>query len=53
MINSVKKDIWVNSYPIFLWLALEPIVGLIDSKIASTINLCLLYTSDAADDTPV
>ena len=28
MINSVRKDIWINSYPIFLWLALEPIVGL-------------------------
>ena len=39
MINSVRKDIWVNSYPIFLWLALEPIVGLIDSKIASIINI--------------
>ena len=39
MINSVRKDIWINSYPIFLWLALEPIVGLIDSKIASIINL--------------
>mgnify|MGYP001179875315 FL=1 len=39
MINNVRKDIWVNSYPIFLWLALEPIVGLIDSKIASVINL--------------
>ena len=39
MINSVRKDIWLNSYPIFLWLALEPIVGLIDSKIASIINL--------------
>jgi len=39
MINSVRKDIWLNSYPIFLWLALEPIVGLIDSKIASVINL--------------
>ena len=38
MIN-VRKDIWVNSYPILLWLALEPIVGLIDSKIASVINL--------------
>ena len=39
MINNVRKDIWINSYPIFLWLALEPIVGLIDSKIASVINL--------------
>ena len=39
MINSIRKDIWLNSYPIFLWLALEPIVGLIDSKIASVINL--------------
>ena len=39
MINTVRKDIWINSYPIFLWLALEPIVGLIDSKIASVINL--------------
>ena len=39
MVNTVRKDIWINSYPIFLWLALEPIVGLIDSKIASVINL--------------
>ena len=39
MINKVRKEIWINSYPIFLWLALEPIVGLIDSKIASVINL--------------
>jgi Na+-driven multidrug efflux pump len=39
MISNVRKDIWINSYPIFLWLALEPIVGLIDSKIASVINL--------------
>ena len=34
-----KKEVWLNAYPIFLWLALEPIVGLIDSKIASVINL--------------
>ena len=39
MINSVRKDIWTNSYPVFLWLALEPIVGLVDSKIASLIDL--------------
>ena len=39
MVNNVRKDIWINSYPIFLWLALEPIVGLIDSKIASIVNL--------------
>ena len=39
MIKSVRKDIWLNSYPVFLWLVLEPIVGLIDSKIASVINL--------------
>ena len=32
-----KKEVWLNSYPIFLWLVSEPLVGLIDSKIASYI----------------
>jgi len=37
--NKTQREIWVNSYPVFLWLVLEPIVGLIDSKIASLIGL--------------
>ena len=36
--NKVKSDIWNNSYPIFIWLATEPAVGLIDSKIAGLIG---------------
>ena len=36
--NKVKKDIWQNSYPIFIWLITEPIVGLVDSKIASMLG---------------
>lgn len=38
-VDKTKKDIWINSYPIFLWLILEPIVGLVDSKIASLIGI--------------
>ena len=37
-----KKEVWLNSYPIFLWLVSEPLVGLIDSKIASYIDIDLL-----------
>ena len=37
-----KKEVWLNSYPIFLWLVSEPLVGLIDSKIASYININVL-----------
>jgi len=36
--NKVKIDIWKNSYPIFIWLATEPLVGLIDSKIAGLLG---------------
>ncbi|MDA9645542.1 MATE family efflux transporter [Candidatus Actinomarina] len=36
--NKVKSDIWSNSYPIFIWLVTEPVVGLIDSKIAGLIG---------------
>ena len=36
--NKVKKDIWNNSYPIFIWLVTEPIVGLVDSKIAGLLG---------------
>ena len=34
-----KKEVWLNTYPIFLWLVSEPLVGLIDSKIASYIDI--------------
>ena len=37
-----KKEVWLNSYPIFLWLVSEPLVGLIDSKIASYIDINVL-----------
>ena len=37
-----KKEVWLNSYPIFLWLVSEPLVGLIDSKIASHIGIDVL-----------
>ena len=36
--NKVKSDIWNNSYPIFIWLVTEPVVGLIDSKIAGLLS---------------
>ncbi|MDA9845533.1 MATE family efflux transporter [Acidimicrobiia bacterium] len=36
--NKVKSDIWNNSYPIFIWLVTEPIVGLVDSKIAGLLG---------------
>ena len=37
-----KKEVWFNAYPIFLWLISEPLVGLIDSKIASYIDIDVL-----------
>ena len=37
-----KKEVWLNTYPIFLWLISEPLVGLIDSKIASYIDIDVL-----------
>ncbi len=40
--KNLKKDVWLNSYPIFLWLISEPLVGLIDSKIASYLNIDVL-----------
>ena len=40
--KNIKKDVWLNSYPILLWLISEPLVGLIDSKIASYLNIEVL-----------
>ena len=40
--KNLKKDVWHNSYPILLWLISEPLVGLIDSKIASYLNIDVL-----------
>ena len=40
--KNIKKEVWLNSYPIFLWLISEPLVGLIDSKIASYLNIEVL-----------
>ncbi len=40
--KNLKKDVWLNSYPILLWLVSEPLVGLIDSKIASFLNIEVL-----------
>jgi putative MATE family efflux protein len=39
MNKVVIKDIWQNTHPILLWLLLEPIVGLIDSRVAGLIDL--------------
>ena len=39
MNKVVTKDIWQNTNPILLWLLLEPIVGLIDSRVAGLIDL--------------
>ena len=39
MNKVVTKDIWQNTHPILLWLLLEPIVGLIDSRVAGLIDL--------------
>ena len=40
--NFNKKNVWMNTYPIFLWLISEPIVGLIDSRIASFLDIDVL-----------
>jgi MATE family multidrug resistance protein len=47
--NNTQKEIWTNSYPVFLWLVLEPIVGLIDSKIASLIGITTLSSIGIAE----
>ena len=39
MNKVLTKDIWQNTHPILLWLLLEPIVGLIDSRVAGLIDL--------------
>lgn len=39
MNKVVTKDIWQNTHPILLWLLLEPIVGLIDTRVAGLIDL--------------
>ena len=37
-----RKEVWFNTYPIFLWLVSEPLVGLVDSKIASYLDINVL-----------
>ena len=37
-----RKEVWLNTYPIFLWLISEPLVGLVDSKIASYLDINVL-----------
>ena len=39
MNSQIRRDVWTNTSPIFLWLLLEPIVGLIDSRVAGLIDL--------------
>ena len=39
MNSQIRRDVWTNSSPILLWLLLEPIVGLIDSRVAGLIDL--------------
>ena len=43
MFTKTSRDIWVNSYPVFFALVLEPAVALVDSFVAS--KLGLLYLS--------
>ena len=43
MPTKTYRDIWVNSYPVFFALVLEPAVALVDSFVAS--KLGLLYLS--------
>ena len=43
MPTKTYRDIWVNSYPVFFALVLEPVVALVDSFVAS--KLGLLYLS--------
>ena len=37
--KAINKDIWINSYPILIWLMTEPLAGLVDSKIAGIIGI--------------
>ena len=39
MNSQIRRDVWTNTSPILLWLLLEPIVGLIDSRVAGLIDL--------------
>ena len=36
--KAINKDIWINSYPILIWLMTEPLAGLVDSRIAGIIG---------------
>jgi putative MATE family efflux protein len=40
--NSSYKDIWLNSYPVFFALVLEPTVSLVDSFVGSKLGLLQL-----------
>ena len=42
MNNSNYKDIWINSYPVFFALVLEPAVSLVDSFVGSRLGLLQL-----------
>tara|TARA_X000000368_G_scaffold313118_1_gene250772 strand:- start:307 stop:1593 length:1287 start_codon:yes stop_codon:yes gene_type:complete len=37
--KEINKDIWINSYPILIWLMTEPLAGLVDSRIAGIIGI--------------
>ena len=30
LFREIYKDIWINSYPILIWLMTEPLSGLVD-----------------------
>ncbi len=42
MSNTSYKDIWLNSYPVFFALVLEPTVSLVDSFVGSRLGLLQL-----------
>ena len=37
--KHIYKDIWINAYPIVIWLSMEPFAGLVDVSIAGNLSL--------------
>ena len=37
--KHIYKDIWINAYPIIIWLSMEPFAGLVDVSIAGNLSL--------------
>lgn len=37
--KPIYKDIWINAYPIVIWLSMEPVAGLVDVYIAGSLSI--------------